>query len=152
MYLGADSTVDLAERFPPVWLRDNCACPTCRDPVSGQKLFGIEDLPPDLTVESVRQSDGAITVHFGPNGPRSVFELDWLLARPEVDPRTEDAKLLWSAADPAQAIGSWPRMRCDEFHRLPRGGRPAGRRPRGVRHPHAYPGVNCRAATPTSMP
>jgi gamma-butyrobetaine dioxygenase len=111
--------VDFTERFPAVWLRDNCGCPTCRDPLSGQKLFGVEDLPPDLTVESARQSDGVITVHFGPDGHRSVFELDWLLARPDVDPRTEDAKILWSAADaaPAQALGSWTRFGCDEFHR-----------------------------------
>jgi gamma-butyrobetaine dioxygenase len=119
MYHRADSTVDLLERFPAIWLRDNCGCPACRDPASGQKLFGIEDLPDPLTIESVRHADGVVTVHFGPDGHRSIFDLEWLLARPEIDLRTEDAKILWSGADPApaQAVGSWPRYGCDEFHR-----------------------------------
>ena len=32
-------------RFPAVWLRDNCPCAECLDPVSGQKLKDITELP-----------------------------------------------------------------------------------------------------------
>jgi gamma-butyrobetaine dioxygenase len=31
--------------MPAVWLRDNCPCPLCRDPVSGQRLLHITDIP-----------------------------------------------------------------------------------------------------------
>ena len=31
-------------RFPAVWLRDNCPCAGCLDPVSGQKLQDITEL------------------------------------------------------------------------------------------------------------
>jgi gamma-butyrobetaine dioxygenase len=117
--VAADSTVELAQRFPAAWLRDNCACPTCRDPISGQKLFGVEDQPADLTVESVSQSGGVVTIHFGPDGHRGIIALADLRGPGEPDPRTEDAKRLWSAAtvDLATASGSWPRFTADPAHR-----------------------------------
>jgi gamma-butyrobetaine dioxygenase len=36
--------------MPAVWLRDNCPCPLCRDPVSGQRLLHITDIPAVLAV------------------------------------------------------------------------------------------------------
>ncbi len=36
-------------RFPAVWLRDNCPCAECLDPVSGQKLTDITELPAGLS-------------------------------------------------------------------------------------------------------
>jgi Taurine catabolism dioxygenase TauD, TfdA family/Gamma-butyrobetaine hydroxylase-like, N-terminal len=33
--------------MPAVWLRDNCPCPLCRDPVSGQRLLHLTDIPAD---------------------------------------------------------------------------------------------------------
>jgi gamma-butyrobetaine dioxygenase len=115
----AVSTVELSQRFPAAWLRDNCACDRCRDPISGQKLFGIEDLPADLVIERVEQGGSDVTIHFGPDGHVSQFSLEWLTRPAEPDPRTEDAKTLWSAADPLprQAIGSWPRWHTDDVHR-----------------------------------
>jgi hypothetical protein len=32
-------------RFPAVWLRDNCPCPECLDPGTGQKLIDITGIP-----------------------------------------------------------------------------------------------------------
>ena len=37
-------------RFPAMWLRDNCPCPQCQDPGSGQKLKDITDMPNDVGV------------------------------------------------------------------------------------------------------
>jgi hypothetical protein len=39
--------------MPAVWLRDNCPCPLCRDPVSGQRLLHITDIPADIAVAEV---------------------------------------------------------------------------------------------------
>ncbi|MGW1881851.1 2-trimethylaminoethylphosphonate dioxygenase [Streptomyces sp. NPDC001970] len=95
---------------PPVWLRDNCPCPHCRDPRNGQKLFQITELPAALAVDSVRDAttaDGAPAreVVWAPDGHRSVYAETWLGAHlpgasaAPGDGRTEDDKELWAAAD-----------------------------------------------------
>jgi gamma-butyrobetaine dioxygenase len=83
------------------WLRDNCQCPSCRDPSSGQRLISITDTDPDVSVvRAVHESDG-LHVTFGPDGHEAVFTRTWLAsyATPEIDRRCEDAKRLWSARD-----------------------------------------------------
>jgi gamma-butyrobetaine dioxygenase len=82
--------------MPAVWLRDNCPCPHCRDPVSGQRLLHITDIPADIAVAEVVASGGTVSVLFHPDGHQAVFDRDWLARH---GPRTEDAKRLWSAAD-----------------------------------------------------
>ena len=37
-------------RFPAVWLRDNCPCPECVAPGTGQKLKDITDMPNGLAI------------------------------------------------------------------------------------------------------
>ena len=93
--------------LPPLWLRDNCGCADCRDPRNGQKLFQITDLPEGLAVavESAVETDGepGWEVLWEPDGHRSRYPQSWLDASADadatVDPRTEDAKTLWQAAD-----------------------------------------------------
>jgi gamma-butyrobetaine dioxygenase len=90
--------------FPPVWLRDNCSCGSCRDPRSGQKLFAIAEIPSDLRVAAIEESAHNITVVFAPDGHRSEFSRDWLSAAAQLgrhvgDGRTESEKTLWSTAD-----------------------------------------------------
>jgi hypothetical protein len=50
--------------MPAVWLRDNCPCPLCRDPVSGQRLLHITDIPADVAVAEVVSSCAPVTVRF----------------------------------------------------------------------------------------
>jgi gamma-butyrobetaine dioxygenase len=103
--------------LPAVWLRDNCPCPLSRDPVSGQRLPHIADIPADIAVAEVVPDGGTVSVVFHPDGHRAVFDQDWLARRGDParggppDPRTEDAKRLWSAADLGgePPRGSWPR-------------------------------------------
>jgi gamma-butyrobetaine dioxygenase len=92
--------------FPAVWLRHNCPCPDCRDPVTGQRLLKITDIPNGLVATVTAQHDTEIVVTFDPDGHRSVFRRDWLAAQAPAaqggavaDPRTEDGKVLWRAAD-----------------------------------------------------
>jgi len=106
-------------RFPAVWLRDNCPCAECLDPVSGQKLKDITELPDGLTVSAVQDTGESVTVTYAPGGHRSVFSREWLAAHAlggdadtggDGDGRTEDDKELWL---PASLDGlpehSWPR-------------------------------------------
>ena len=113
-----------ADRYPALWLRDNCACPQCADPVSGQKLFSITDLPAETALAEVTAEARSVSVTFAPDGHRSVFSRAWLTSHrlgqgPAADDRTEDAKQLWQAADLVDGPpeGSWPRFRQDATHR-----------------------------------
>ncbi len=125
--------------LPAVWLRYNCPCPLCRDPVSGQRLLHITDIPADIAVAEVTTSPGpapagsgpagsgsagTVRVRFRPDGHRAVFDRDWLARHGQPsqawppDPRTEDAKRLWSAAGLGQPPrGSWARYLADRSYR-----------------------------------
>jgi len=108
--------------FPAVWLRHNCPCPDCRDPVTGQRLLKITDIPNGLAATVTAQHDTEIVVTFAPDGHRSVFRRDWLAARAleteagdGPDPRTEDGKVLWRAADlPAPHTADWAAYTSDD--------------------------------------
>ncbi|MFH9350219.1 phosphonate degradation HD-domain oxygenase [Kitasatospora sp. NPDC017646] len=93
----------MTEQPPPHWLRDNCPCAECRDPRNGQKLFQIDDLPPDLTISASEELDGSLEVLWS-DGHRSRYPLTWLHATDEGDGRTEQGKRLWTAADFARGI------------------------------------------------
>src|ERR1700687_3558262 len=70
-------------RFPAVWLRDNCPCAQCLDPVNGQKLKDITELPDDVAVSAVSTAGDAgeaVVVTFAPDRHRSVFLRSWLAA------------------------------------------------------------------------
>ena len=91
--------------FPAVWLRHNCPCPDCRDPVTGQRLVEITQISngPGATVTA--EFPDSVEVTFAPDGHRSVFSRAWLAASAldvyadaDADPRTEDGKVLWRAA------------------------------------------------------
>ena len=93
--------------------------------MSGQRLLRITDIPADISVAGITASSGTVQVLFHPDGHRAVFDQDWLARygepgrNPPPDPRTEDAKRLWSAAglggDPPR--GSWPRYLADAGYR-----------------------------------
>jgi gamma-butyrobetaine dioxygenase len=124
--------LDDGARYPAIWLRDNCPCIDCAVPGSGQKLFGITDLPrPDeLRIEHVDHNpeDGSVTVVFTPDGHKSRYERAWLEEhRPgrtqqyalPYDDRAEDAKVLWQAADLADSLpeASWDAFAHDPAER-----------------------------------
>lgn len=97
-------------RYPAIWLRDNCPCPDCALPGSGQKLFGITDLPSpaDLRIVEVEHRDGQLTVRFEPGGHASRFAEGWLRSHRlgadlPFDDRAEDAKVRWTKATFASA-------------------------------------------------
>ncbi len=68
-------------RFDAIWLRDNCACPACRDPSNGQRRFDVAALPTDLTiVAATAEPDSTITFTFAPDGHLARLEAAWLRA------------------------------------------------------------------------
>jgi gamma-butyrobetaine dioxygenase len=67
--------------FPAVWLRHNCPCPECLDPVSGQRLIEITAIENGCAVTVESQTTDSVTVVFAPGGHRAVFGRAWLAAR-----------------------------------------------------------------------
>jgi gamma-butyrobetaine dioxygenase len=108
-------------RWPAIWLRDNCPCPDCRVPGSGQKLFQITELPDELAVTAVEEDADSVTVTYGPDGHRSRFDRSWLAENERAgaggDVRTEDGKRLWSGPGAAFPAGDWERYRSDPVDR-----------------------------------
>src|SRR5215831_17060222 len=83
-------------RFPAVWLRDNCPCPECLDPGTGQKRCDITGIPNGLAITLVEDAGESVLVTFGPDQHRSAFPRAWLAAHAldgdagAGDGRTED--------------------------------------------------------------
>ena len=65
-------------RFPAVWLRDNCPCPDCLAPGTGQKLNDITDIPNGLAITRIEDAGECVLVTFGPDQHRSAFPRSWL--------------------------------------------------------------------------
>ena len=117
-----------ALRFPAAWLRDNCPCEQCLDPVTGQRLLDLAGIPaPAITAAAVATAAGEdrVVVTYAPDGHRSAFPWSWLAGHAldgtvPPDPRTEDAKELWQAADLGGLTGQtaiptagWPAYAAD---------------------------------------
>jgi alpha-ketoglutarate-dependent taurine dioxygenase len=91
-------------RFPAVWLRDNCPCPDCLAPGTGQKLNDITDIPNGLAITRTEDAGESVLVTFAPDQHRSAFPRSWLEEHAldgerDGDGRTEDDKELWLPAD-----------------------------------------------------
>src|SRR5436190_19981225 len=54
-------------RFPAVWLRDNCPCPDCMAPGTGQKLSDITDIPNGLAITRTEDAGESVLVTFAPD-------------------------------------------------------------------------------------
>ena len=104
-------------RYPAVWLRDNCPCPECLAPGTGQKLTDITGIPNGLAIARTEDAGESVLVTFAPDQHRSAFSRSWLVEHAlgdgaDGDGRTEDDKELWLAADlagPNVPRASWPR-------------------------------------------
>ena len=68
--------------FPAVWLRHNCPCPDCRDPVTGQRLVDVTELPDAGDGADPRTEDGKVLWATGPGGlPDGVPAAGWATYR-----------------------------------------------------------------------
>ena len=104
-------------RYPAVWLRDNCPCPECLAPGTGQRRRDITDIPNGLAIARTEDAGESVLVTFAPDQHRSAFPRSWLAEHTlgdgaDGDGRTEDDKELWLPADMDPEAGlpamSWP--------------------------------------------
>ena len=63
--------------FHGVWLRDNCPCPGCRHPGTGQRLLETVTLPDDVRLGGALAGPDGVHVAWG-DGHAAVFDPGWL--------------------------------------------------------------------------
>lgn len=98
--LSIDWSDGQQSRLAAIWLRDHCQMPECRDPVSGQRLLNITDIPAEIEIKSVNQKDDKLVIEFSPENHVSEFSSDWLLENcyclnKQTDNKSETGKQLW---------------------------------------------------------
>jgi gamma-butyrobetaine dioxygenase len=75
-------------RFHHIWLRDNCGCPECRVPQSGERRLFTADLPRRLRpIEAWFDAERAALQITWPDGHRSRYRRDWLARHDYSRPR-----------------------------------------------------------------
>lgn len=92
--------------FPLLWLRDHCACASCRHPQTHERLVRIIDLPARLPEPTVTLTAGGALHLEWPAMPgfevhKSLFDPGWLYQRADTrraDPLAIDRKTPWTAA------------------------------------------------------
>lgn len=67
-------------------LRDACPCPSCRLPLSGQRLFESSEVLPQARVSAVAHGPGGLRIDWA-DGHVSVFPPEWLEAEAEAQHR-----------------------------------------------------------------
>ena len=81
---------DYSARFHTLWLRDHCACATCRHPQTRERMFRLIDLPAELPAPTVTVTPGgALQLDWPAMGAfdahQSLFDPGWLRQRAEDD-------------------------------------------------------------------
>ena len=100
------------ERFPAIWLRDNCPCAECRDPGTGQRLLTVLSIPEEIAPGAVAVTDGGdLEVVWTPGGHRSRYDAAWLRAYAGLPARR--APVLWDATLSPPRF-RWEAVRSDE--------------------------------------
>eukprot|EP01119_Soliformovum_irregulare_P025743 TRINITY_DN9617_c0_g1_i1.p1 TRINITY_DN9617_c0_g1~~TRINITY_DN9617_c0_g1_i1.p1 ORF type:complete len:452 (-),score=79.19 TRINITY_DN9617_c0_g1_i1:430-1785(-) len=65
--------------FPFIWLRDNCLCPQCVDPHSGQKKHSSAEINPKIgPAEITRNGDGDLKIVWNLGKHQSTWPMKWL--------------------------------------------------------------------------
>ena len=66
-------------RFHAIWLRHNALDAQTRDPMNGQRLITLADLPETCTLAATEATDSSVSVTFT-DGKTTAFPCDWLTA------------------------------------------------------------------------
>jgi gamma-butyrobetaine dioxygenase len=99
-------------RFPAMWLRDNCPCPECRDPGTGQRLLTLLAIPEESAPGEVALTPaGELEVVWTPDGHRSRYAAGWL--RRYTQPPRRRLPVLWDAHLELPRF-AWDRVRAEE--------------------------------------
>lgn len=89
--------------FSYLWLRDNCACATCKHPQTLERTFDILSVPEDLGAEAEIDGEGLLCLTWNGERHLSRYPSDWLAQHREEPPAEEPEPLTWG-----RSLGSPP--------------------------------------------
>ncbi len=86
--------------FHPLWLRDNCPCPSCLHPTTRERILDIMDIPFDIGMpENIKTSSDGLYMQW-PDGHESQYSTEWLRQHSYSDQARNARKpnpVLWDA-------------------------------------------------------
>ena len=79
-FLEIDWEDHTQSRFHYVWLRDNCYCDICHDPLTHQKMVRLVDIPQDIAPRGLTFTKHGINLQWHHPMHESTFDAQWLRA------------------------------------------------------------------------
>ena len=108
----------LEGRYHALWLRDNCPCPQCRHPGSGQRLLETAAIPVSIHPAHRRPLPGGdLAVEWSPGGHQSLYPAAFLrpYASAAAGPPTHPAPIAWERTfDPELTAATYADLDQDE--------------------------------------
>ena len=74
--LNLDNTI---MRFHAIWLRDNACDSETRDPISGQRLIALREIPSETLISDAQVEADGLRVTFEPEKKVICYDFDWLI-------------------------------------------------------------------------
>ena len=74
--LSLDNTI---MRFHAIWLRDNACDNKTRDPISGQRLIALREIPSETLISDAQVEANVLRVTFEPEKKVICYDFDWLI-------------------------------------------------------------------------
>ena len=74
--LNLDNTL---MRFHAIWLRDNACDSETRDPISGQRLIALREIPSETLISDAQVEADVLRVTFEPEKKVICYDFDWLI-------------------------------------------------------------------------
>ncbi len=74
--LSLDNTI---MRFHAIWLRDNACDSKTRDPISGQRLIALREIPSETLISDAQVEANVLRVTFEPEKKVICYDFDWLI-------------------------------------------------------------------------
>ena len=66
-------------RFHAIWLRDNACDNKTRDPISGQRLIALREIPSETLISHAQVEADGLRVTFEPENKVICYDFDWLI-------------------------------------------------------------------------
>ncbi|XP_068244868.1 uncharacterized protein [Palaemon carinicauda] len=100
-----------SDRYPYLWLRDNCQCPVCFHPTAHARTVDIKELDVAIAPASVNliENSSAFEITW-PNGHRSIYGSEWLKDRSFASDKRERRRRIRSFDKELWASDSLPEI------------------------------------------
>jgi trimethyllysine dioxygenase len=104
------------DRFPNLWLRDNCQCQQCTHPQTKQRLIDTFEIDPDIKIASLEPSHAGLAIKWANPKHESYFPWSWLMTHvPSPATKSSRWSRRWDHVPPASDISAYPAVTYDSI-------------------------------------